>query len=277
MLLADRVGRITIHHRWMHLSLMTRRLGQVLILSGDKSKVCLKCVTVLSRWQDTFKSFVKQGSELKKHEPINPYPKHSDIPPYLNAQNEWLRNNVFDAMGNYLFCAKCICAAFHASPQRIARQRAIKRNQFQSPTKELSNAHVEEQRSGKYVVMPVGCDVNFTQWWRSLGSSELVVIRYPHEKHGNACRVSNSAKYNELLYFIHWCQQSTKWQICWIAWSYILFHFKICNHPDPKKECLWLWGACLEVCGGRVLSNTPAPSLVSSLALHHSYHCLQYK
>ena len=96
-------------------------------------------------------------------------------------------------MGNYLFCAKCVCAAFHVSPQRIARQRAIKRNQFQSPTKELSKAHVEEQRLGKYVVMPVGCDVNFTQWWRSLGSSELV-IHYPHEKHSNACRVSNSAK-----------------------------------------------------------------------------------
>lgn len=135
-------------------------------LSGEKSKVCLKCVTVLSRWQDTFKSFVKQGSELKKRKAINPYPKRSDIPPYrdLNAQNEWLRNNVFDAMGNYLFCAKCVCAAFHVSPQRIARQRAIKQNQFQSPTKELSKAHVEEQRLGKYVVMPVGCDVNFTQW-----------------------------------------------------------------------------------------------------------------
>ena len=174
-------------------------------LSGEKSKVCLKCVTVLSRWQDTFKSFVKQGSELKKRKAINPYPKRSDIPPYrdLNAQNEWLRNNVFDAMGNYLFCAKCVCAAFHVSPQRIARQRAIKRNQFQSPTKELSKAHVEEQRLGKYVVMP--CDVNFTQWWRSLGSSELVVVRYPHEKHGNACRVSNSAKpsiMNDFISFV---------------------------------------------------------------------------
>lgn len=101
-------------------------------------------------------------------------------------------------------CAKCVCAAFHVSPQRIARQRAIKRNQFQSPTKELSKAHVEEQRLGKYVVMPVGCDVNFTQWWRSLGSSELVV-RYPHEKHSNACRVSNSTKpsiMNDFISFV---------------------------------------------------------------------------
>ena len=53
--------------------------------------------------------------------------------------------------------------------------------------------------------MPVGCDVNFTQWWRSLGSSELVVVHYPHEKHGNACRVSNSTKpsiMNDFISFV---------------------------------------------------------------------------
>ena len=88
-------------------------------LSGEKSKVCLKCVTVLSRWQDTFKSFVKQGSELKKRKAINPYPKCSDIPPYkdLNAQNEWLRNNVFNAMDNYLFlCQVRMCSFSCFSP-----------------------------------------------------------------------------------------------------------------------------------------------------------------
>ena len=164
--------------------------------STQESKVCPRCVIVLSRWQDTFKGFIQQGSELKKRKSINPYPKRSDIPPYrdLNAQNEWLRNNVFDPMGNYLFCAQCICAAFHISPQRIARQRSIKRKQFQEPTKELSKAAIEEQRLGQYVVMPSGCTTNFTQWWRSLDSSESVVVRYPYEKHGNACRVSNSAK-----------------------------------------------------------------------------------
>lgn len=42
--------------------------------------------------------------------------------------------------------------------------------------------------------MPVGCDINFTTWWRSLESSAKIKVRYPHERHKNAGRVSNSAK-----------------------------------------------------------------------------------
>lgn len=42
----------------------------------------------------------------------------------MNAQNAWLRNNIFDAMGNYMYLisAKFVCTASQVSPQRLARQ-----------------------------------------------------------------------------------------------------------------------------------------------------------
>lgn len=99
--------------------------------------ICSKCYPVLSRWQDTFKRLIHQGSERKKRKNRYPSPKRKDIGPYrdLKAQNSWLINNVFDSLGNYLYCCRCICAAFQVSPQRLARQRKMKRDQFQSPTK----------------------------------------------------------------------------------------------------------------------------------------------
>ena len=53
---------------------------------------------------------------------------------------------------------------------------------------------VEDGKIGHYVVMTPGCDIAFGQWWSSLDQSALVVVRYPHERHGLAGRTSNQAK-----------------------------------------------------------------------------------
>ena len=58
----------------------------------------------------------------------------------------------------------------------------------------MMKSSVEEERLGEKAVMPTGCDIPFAQWWRSLDGSDSVVVRYPHEKHGNSGKVSNSAK-----------------------------------------------------------------------------------
>ena len=112
----------------------------------------------------------------------------------MNAQNAWLRSNVFDAMGNYLFCVKCVCAAFHVSPQRLSRLREVKRAQFQTPTVEMLKSEVEKERLSAYVLMPSSCDTCFAVWWRSLETSAAVTVRYPHERHGHSGKTSNSAK-----------------------------------------------------------------------------------
>ena len=58
----------------------------------------------------------------------------------------------------------------------------------------MTKSNVEEKRFGDKVVMPAGCDIPFAQWWRSLDGLESVVVRCPHERHGNTGKVSNSAK-----------------------------------------------------------------------------------
>ena len=42
--------------------------------------------------------------------------------------------------------------------------------------------------------MPMGSEQTFKDWWRSLDKSATVVICYPHQRHGNTGKQSNSAK-----------------------------------------------------------------------------------
>ncbi len=165
--------------------------------SGASSRgVCVKCRPILSRYSDIFKGLVHQGSELKKKKHLNPHPKRPEMTHYrdVKRQNDWLREHVFDPMGNYLYCCPCIRASFGVSGQRLARQRNIKRKQSQEPLRDMSKAEVEEERVSEYVVMPASLDMAFKEWWRSLQPSHTVMVRYPHERHGNAGRKSNASK-----------------------------------------------------------------------------------
>ncbi len=65
--------------------------------TSSSSKICLQCKPVLSRYADTFKGMVHQGSELKRKVTINPHPTKPDTIHYrdLVNQNEWLRQNMF--------------------------------------------------------------------------------------------------------------------------------------------------------------------------------------
>ena len=139
---------------------------------------------------------MRHGTDLKKAKSTNPYPKNPDRSHYRNvkAQNEWLRNNIFDPMGNYLFCAKCLKCAFRISPQCLARQRLTKRKQSMDPLEEMTKPDVQRQKLEGYVVMPDRVDICFTQWWKNLQSQATVNVRTPHERHGLAGQTSNSAK-----------------------------------------------------------------------------------
>lgn len=59
---------------------------------------------------------------------------------------------------------------------------------------EMTKAEVEEKKLGAFIVMPDGCDINFGVYWRFLGNSAKVNVRYPHGRHGLAGKQSNSAK-----------------------------------------------------------------------------------
>lgn len=159
-------------------------------------KVCNSCAPVLQKYATTFAGLKQQGSELKRCKTINPHPKRPDTEQYrdLVKQNEWLRHNIFDAMGNYLFCCACVHHGLRVSYRRLARQRNVKRKEHTEPIRSMTKAEVEEERLSEYVVMPHDCDLSFLRWWKTLTSADVVNVRYPHSRHGNAGKPSNSAK-----------------------------------------------------------------------------------
>lgn len=59
---------------------------------------------------------------------------------------------------------------------------------------EFKKAEVGEKRSSEYIIMPTDVEYSFKRWWRGLGPSVSVEVRYPHGRHGNAGKKSNSAK-----------------------------------------------------------------------------------
>lgn len=171
---------------------------------GPETSVCPKCKPILSWYTDTFKGLIHQGTELKKRKHANPHPKRPDTVHYrdIKRQNDWMRQNLFDPMGNYLYCSSCICISLKVSKQRLARQRAVKRKQSQEPLRSMTKAEVEEDDVSDYVVMPANLDIAFKEWWMSLQHTDSVDVRYPHARHGNAGRRSNSSKASIMYNFL---------------------------------------------------------------------------
>ena len=64
----------------------------------------------VSLYTTTFNEMVHQGTQLKKRKTINPTRKRpeDEFTRYrdITRQNDWLRENLFDSVGNYLYCYK---------------------------------------------------------------------------------------------------------------------------------------------------------------------------
>ena len=131
--------------------------------ASPPDRVCCKCKPILSCYHDSFTALVRIGSNLKRRKSRNPYPKRANVQHYrdMNAQKEWIRENIFDTMGNYPLC---VCS--FKTPQCLARLRRVKTAQSQSPTIEMTKRCVEQDRLGEYVVMPMGSEQSFKDWWR---------------------------------------------------------------------------------------------------------------
>lgn len=174
--------------------------------------VCCRCLPVLSRYKDVFQGLTHHGTKLKKAKSINPDPKLPERAHYrdLVRQNDWIRENLFDGLGNFLFCAKCIRSAFKISQQRLCRQREMKRQFVQHPIVKMRKSEVEEQSLGEYVIMPDEVGDSFLKWWRSADSSTIVEVRVPHQRHGLAGKTSNSAKTSVLDDFLIFVDTNTQ-------------------------------------------------------------------
>lgn len=63
-------------------------------------------------------------------------------------------------MGNYLFCHTCIVKALHVSPQRLSRQRKVKRKQFQRPIVRMTKEDVDKEKLNPFVLMPESIEMS---------------------------------------------------------------------------------------------------------------------
>ena len=70
------------------------------------------------------------------------------------AQNQWLRENVLDHFGNYIYCVDCLIAYLRIGPHRLHRQRVIKQQQMTEPVVQMSKRDVVCQRLEQYVLPP---------------------------------------------------------------------------------------------------------------------------
>lgn len=154
---------------------------------------------------------VHTGTELKKRKKINPTPKHleSEFTHYrdVTGQNEWLRANVFDSLGNYLYCYNCIKTSLGISKDRLTRQCNIKRRESKQPIVQMTKSDVEEQHLGNFVIMPAELELSFKKWRRAVKPSATID---PHKKHGNALKTSHSAKPKTMEKFLEFVDNNTQ-------------------------------------------------------------------
>ena len=139
---------------------------------------------------------IHQGSDLIRKKSINPHPVKVDRAHYRNVvkQNEWLRENIFDAVGNYLYCQACVRSSFGISADRLARQRKIKCQMLKNPIVRMKKSEVIDKRVGDFVVMPECLSLSFNKWWVTVDPTTEVDVRFPYERHGLAGLPSNQAK-----------------------------------------------------------------------------------
>ena len=123
--------------------------------------------------------------------------------------DEWIRNNLFDGLGNYCYCQVCITEVYGIGSQRLAHQRSVKSRQCLILLLPMTNSNVICNKLEKRVVMPDNQD-NFKKWWPTLSGTDVVNVHYPHESHGLARKPSNSAKVTVREQFLEFVDQNSQ-------------------------------------------------------------------
>jgi hypothetical protein len=120
-------------------------------------------------WSTLLLCSISLSLSLSKH-------AHSLFHPLLSvAQNQWIRESLFDGHGNYMYCYECILAYIDVGIQRLARQRKIKQELSQHTIVMKSKSEISQLKLEKFVVLP-STDANFQDWWKELGDDEDVEV-----------------------------------------------------------------------------------------------------
>ena len=160
-------------------------------------QVCTQCPPILMKMSKNFDRLSKhQPSHLQKRKKCYPQPRKGQAHSYRNVkeQNKWVRENLFDSQGNYLYCKGCILTHFNIHSERLVNQRKIKCDLSQYPVVQLKKRVVTELHLEQWVLAGEAVDCCFGQFWKSLGNEDFVYVKYPYERHGLCGRPSNHAK-----------------------------------------------------------------------------------
>ena len=93
--------------------------------AAKKIKSCA-CSVALGAHEQAFKAMKVTGTVLKKRQRYKAKGDADCLHRDIQAQNAWLLANIFDASGNYLYCAACIVSVLGVREKRLARLRKVK-------------------------------------------------------------------------------------------------------------------------------------------------------
>lgn len=113
----------------------------------------------------------QKGSILSTNSPIN---RESERLRNIHAQNKWLRQNIFDSLGNYIYCQQCVQSVLEVNSDRLANQRKIKRSLAFSSIVEMKKCEVEEKNLRCDVMLPES--VSLDEYWKNLDYDDYVEV-----------------------------------------------------------------------------------------------------
>jgi hypothetical protein len=161
----------------------------------DSEELCKRgCTEILRQLADVFHAVGCHNAKTEETY-AKSYPKEGEHK-NITAQNQWMRESLFDAYGNYLYCTSCISRTLGVNRTRLSRLRVTKVHQYQEPIKAMTKKEVVENKLESFVLHP-GLDsstVVVSEWWKSLNDMDEVEVKYPYERHGLAGQPSNRSK-----------------------------------------------------------------------------------
>ena len=154
----------------------------------EKTCICSKCHPGLEALREQFENITHSYSTELQRKRSGSGTKYKCR--NILKENEFLRNNVFDACGNYVFCFQCILSCFKVGSQRLTRQHKLKQDLIHETLLEVQKSNLKP-RQIQHVLTPDNSAPE--KYLKSLSDTDIVLVLNV-VTHGLQGRVSNSAK-----------------------------------------------------------------------------------
>lgn len=88
----------------------------------------------------------------------------------------------------------------------------------------------------EHIIMPGAVRISFSKWWQSIDAETVVKVRFPHKRHGNTGKTSNSVKASirdDFLQFVDNNSQPMVTQSIQVALCFT-FHLCLLQYKLPR-------------------------------------------